>query len=195
VLGKSFEERQEFSNAIVEYKAALQANPQAPGLHSALGNVYWLSGRYDEAKPEFEAELQITPEDYMSTWKLGNIYLHKREYDKAIPYLQEAIREKPNLAQAYGDLGKISIETGDYEHAIAYLQKVVQIDPTVPNTHYLLATTYRHLGNTAEAKLEMDLFEKLSKAQTERRRPSDAILAGAGDQSKDLKPVENPDAP
>ena len=61
VLGKSFEERQEFGNAIVEYKQALKTNPQAPGLHGALGNIYWIAGRYDEAIPELEAELQIVP--------------------------------------------------------------------------------------------------------------------------------------
>jgi hypothetical protein len=46
-----------------------------------------------------------------------------------------------------------------------------------------------------EAQAEMDVFEKLSKARTERRRPSDAILAGPDDQTKDIKPVEDPPAP
>jgi tetratricopeptide (TPR) repeat protein len=195
VLGKSFEARQEFSSAIVEYKQALKTNPQASGLHSALGGIYWMSGRYDEAIPEFEAELQITPQDYMTLWKLGNTYLHQHKNDKAREYLQEAIRVKPTLAQAYGDLGKLSMETKNYEQALVYLQKVVQLDPTVPNTHYLLATTFRRLGNASEAQAEMELFQKLSKAQTERRRPADAILAGADEQAKDLKPLdEDPSA-
>ena len=132
----------------------------------------------------------------MSIWKLGNIYLHQHQYDKSLAYLQEAIREKPSLAQAYSDLGKLHMETGNYERALFYLQKVIQIDPTVPNTYYLLATTYRHLGNTAEAQAEMDQFQKLTAALNERRRPSDAILAGAGDQQKDVHPTEEdkPDA-
>ncbi len=193
VLGKSFEERQEFGNAIVEYKLALKANPQASGLHYALGNIYWMSGHYDEAKPEFEAELQVAPEDYLCTWKLGNIYLHYHQYDQANLYLQKAVQQKPTLAQAYRDLGKLTMETGDYDHALVYLQKVIELDPDVPNTHYLLATTYRHLGKAEEAKAEMDIFQKMDTAQTERRRPSDALLAGAGDQNKDLKPVNTDD--
>jgi tetratricopeptide (TPR) repeat protein len=191
VLGKSFEERQEFSNAIIEYKLALKANPQAPGLHHALGNIYWLAGNYDEAKPEFEAELQIAPEDYLCTWKLGNIYLQKHQYDKALPYLQRAIQQKPSLAQAYRDIGKLYMETDKYDRALVYLQKVIQLDPTVPNTYYLLATTYRHLGNSVEAQAEMEIFQKMEKAQNERRRPSDAILAGQG---QIAEPKINPDA-
>jgi Flp pilus assembly protein TadD len=110
--------------------------------------------------------------------------------------LQEAVRQKPSLAQAYSDLGKLHMETGKYDRALVYLQKVIQIDPTVPNTHYLLATTYRHLGNSAEAQAEMEQFQKLTAAQNERRLPSDAILAGAGDQQRDLHPTEEdkPDA-
>jgi tetratricopeptide (TPR) repeat protein len=195
MLGKSYEERQEFSNAIIEYKMALKVNPQAPGLHYALGNVYWLSGHYDDAKPEFEAELQITPEDYLSTWKLGNIYLHKRDYDNALPLLQKAIDEHPTLGLAYRDMGKLYMQTNDNEHALECLKKVVQLDPNEPNPHFLLATTYRHMGNTAEAQAEMEQFQKLTEAQKERRRPADEILAGASEQKQDLKAVEEDEQP
>jgi tetratricopeptide (TPR) repeat protein len=131
----------------------------------------------------------------MSTWKLGNIYLHQHKTDKAQAYLEDAIRQKPNLIEAFGDLGKLYMDGGKYDRAVVYLQKAVQLDPTELNPHYLLSSTYRHLGNVTEAQAEMDVFEKLSKARTERRRPSDAILAGPDDQTKDIKPVEDPPAP
>jgi tetratricopeptide (TPR) repeat protein len=89
-------------------------------------------------------------------------------------------------------LGKLYIDAGNYERAEFYLQKAVQLDPTELNPHYLLSSTYRHLGNMTEAQAEMDLFEKLSKARTELRRPSDEILAGANDQTKDIKPAQEP---
>ena len=192
VMGQSFEERQEYPGAIVEFKLALEKNPQAPGLHYALGNAYWLQGHNDEAKSEFEAELQIAPEDYLSTWKLGNIYLQERQFDKALTYLQKAIQEKPGLGQAYQDLGKLYLRTNDDKRALFYLQKVVQMAPTEANPHYLLALAYRHLGNTAESHTEMDLFEKLSKAQIERRRPPNAMLAGHGDETEEIHSSDAP---
>ena len=192
VMGQSFEERGEYPGAIAEFKRALEQNPQAPGLHYALGNVYWLEGQNDKAVPEFEAELQIAPEDYLSTWKLGNIYLQERQYDKALTYLQKAIQERPSLDQAYRDLGKLYMQTNDNKRALFYLQKVVQMAPTEANPHYLLALTYRHLGNTAESHTEMDLFEKLSKAQIERRRPPNAMLAGHGDETEEIHSSDAP---
>ena len=193
VMGQSFEERQEYPAAIVEFQKALKENPQAPGLHYALGNVYWIQGQYANAKREFEAELQISPEDYLSTWKLGNIYLQERQFDKALPYLRKAVQDKPTLGEAYQDLGKLYLQTNDNERALFYLKKVVEMDPNEPTPHYLLAMTYRHLGNSAEAQTEMDTFEKLKKAEKERRRPSDAMLAGAGHQAERTRSTDEPD--
>lgn len=193
VMGRSFEARQEYPAAIVEFQNAIKDNAQAPGLHYDLGNVFWLQGHYAEARREFEAELEISPEDYLSTWKLGNIYLQERQFDKALPYLQEAIRVKPSLGEAYQDLGKLYMETHDNDRALFYLKKVVEMDPDEPTPHYLLAMTYRHLGNTAESQAEMGMFDKLKKAENERRRPPEAMFTVAGDKSKGTHSTDVPD--
>jgi tetratricopeptide (TPR) repeat protein len=184
VMGQSFEQREEYPEAIVEFKEALKVNSQAPGLHYALGNVYWIQGHYADAMREFEAELEISPEDYMSTWKVGNIYLAERQYDKARPYLEKAIRVKPTLGEAYQDLGKLYLETHEHEKALDCLKKVVEMAPEEPTPHYLLAMTYRRMGKTAEAQTEMGMFEKLKGAEIERRRPPEAMFTVAGEKSK-----------
>ena len=66
------------------------------------------------------------------------------------------------------------------------------MDPDEPTPHYLLAVSYRHLGNTAESQAEMGMFDKLKKAENERRRPSDAMLA-AGHEPKRTHPPIPPD--
>jgi tetratricopeptide (TPR) repeat protein len=184
VMGQSFEEREEYPAAMVEFQKAIKENPQAPGLHYALGNVLWLQGRWGEARQEFEAELAISPEDSQSTWKLGNSYLQERQYDKAMPYLQKAIRQKPSLGGAYQDLGKLYLETHDNEHALYYLKKVVQMDPEEATPHYLLALTYRRLGNVEESRAEMGTFEKLKKEENDRRLPPEAMFADAQRQAE-----------
>src|SRR5438128_12660128 len=163
-MRQAFVESHEYPDAIVEFKLSLKKKPQAPGLHYKLRNDYWLQGHNDEAKTEFEAELQISPEDYLSTWKLGNIYLQDRQFDKALPYLRKAVHDKPSLGEAYQDLGKLYLQTNDNERALFYLKKVVEMDHNEPTPHYLLAMTYRQLGNSAEAQTEMDTFDNLKEA-------------------------------
>jgi Flp pilus assembly protein TadD len=108
--------------------------------------------------------------------------------------LQKAIQERPTLEGAYRDLSKLYMETNDYPHAQELLVKLIRIDPTEPNFHFLLSSTYRHMGKKPEADAEMAQFQTLDRAQTERRRPSDAILAGAGGEKADSHPADNPDA-
>ena len=194
VMGQSFQERMEYPAAIVEFQKAIDENPQAPGLHYSLANVYWLQGLYAKAKPEFEAELELSPEDYRATWKLGNIYLQNREYDKALPYLQKALQQKPDLGGALQDMGKLYLQTNDTERALFYLKKVIEMAPDEPTTHYLLSMTYRRTGDTAAARAEMLLFEKLKKALGERRLPPDAMFAGTNEEGTEPPPADSPDA-
>jgi cytochrome c-type biogenesis protein CcmH/NrfG len=67
------------------------------------------------------------------------------------------------------------------------------MDPNEAQPHMLLATTYRHLGNTEGAKAELEEFQKLSKANMERRRPYDSILKGADEQKEDRQPTGEDD--
>lgn len=175
VLGKSFEEREEYPEAIVEFQKALKKKPDSPSLHYALGNVYWLSGQNDKAIVQFKAELEMSPQDAVATWKLGNIYLQKREFDKALPYLKKAVKMSPDLGQAFVDLGKLYMQTHRPKEALPYFQKAVQMDPDEPDPRYQLAMAYRSLGNMAEAQTQMKMFQKLKSAQTERRTPPTAM--------------------
>ncbi len=188
VMGRSFEARQEYPAAIIEFQNAIKDNPRAPGLHYDLGDVFWLQGRYTDARREFEAELEISPEDYMSTWKLGSCYIHERQFDKAMPYLQKAIRVKPDLEGALEDLGKLYVETNDNERALFYLNKVVEMDPSEPSPHYLLSRAYRHMGMAEEAQAEMAKFEKLKREEGERRRPPAAMFADTDHESEKSQP-------
>ena len=193
VLGKSFEEREEYPEAIAEFQKALMKNPEASGLHYSLGNVYWLSGQLTKAIEQFKAELEMSPEDYLATWKLGNIYLQQHEFDKALPYLQKAVEMNPELGQAYVDLGKVYMQTHNPKQALVYFKKAVQMAPEEPDPRYQLAMAYRTLGDMADAETQMGMFQKLKSAQTERRMPPTAMKETPGGEVRGSKsPAEAP---
>ena len=102
--------------------------------------------------------------------------------------MQTALQQRPGFGGPYQDLGKLYLETQNYERALFYLKKVVEMDPDEPSPHYLLALTYRHLGNSAESQAEMGMFDKLKEAENERRRPSDAMLAAGHEPEKAHSP-------
>jgi tetratricopeptide (TPR) repeat protein len=165
-----------------------------PGLHYSLGSLCWKEGDWQQAEDEFRKELQIAPENYLATWKLGNVYLNQRRYDHAFVYLRKAIQQKPDLAQAHRDLGRALLQAGDYEQSIRELKKVSEMAPDESTSHYLLAQDYKKLGRTADQQSELEVFEKLRRAEQERGRV-DLLGSGSQDERKPGAVEDLPDEP
>jgi Flp pilus assembly protein TadD len=106
--------------------------------------------------------------------------------------LEKAIQQKPDLGQAYRDLGRACIQTEDFERAVSYLKKVIQLSPEEPSAHYLLAQAYQKLGRKTEQMAELELFQKLKKAEQERAKPPDILTP---DETKEKVPEELPTEP
>ncbi len=191
VLGDTYRVRKDYPNATAEYLKALEKSPSpnTPGLHYSLGTAYWMEAKWEPAIEEFKKELAISPENYLATWKLGDIYLSQRKYDESLVYLKKALKQRPDLAQAYRDLGRLCIQTGKPEEAIVYLKKVAELAPEEPSEHYLMAQAYRKLGKEPELKAELELFQKLKKAENEKIKHPDPTVGVVSDPNE--KPPED----
>jgi predicted Zn-dependent protease len=55
------------------------------------------------------------------------------------------------------------IRLGEHSDALPDLLMAEKDSPAEPTIHYLLASVYRVLGNTAEASREMQTFEQLKR--------------------------------
>jgi tetratricopeptide (TPR) repeat protein len=163
VLAESYSAQKNTDKAIEEYKAAISRSPNTPGLHYALGDIFWRAGRFADAEQYFREELKVSPEDYMAAWKIGNIYIYYTRWDDAIPWIEKAIQIAPDLAQAHRDLGKAYFEKNELEKAVKEYTKVAELAPDEDTVHYRLAIIYRRLGRQNEAQDEMNLFGKLNK--------------------------------
>ncbi len=71
------------------YAAPDQANP-----HDSLGELFVLTGRYDEAQAELEAALQVRPDFCASYEHLIVLELDQGEPEAARPYLERAERQE-----------------------------------------------------------------------------------------------------
>jgi len=81
--------------------------------------------------------------------------------------LEKAVRLDPQFAAAYLELGIVQFATEygslpDYREAISDYQKAIEADPKMAEAHYRLAQIYRVLGQKAEAKAEIDIYQRLA---------------------------------
>lgn len=168
LLALDAEARKDYVTAIGYYREALQAKPDALGIHYALGSDLARLGRNDEAVQEFKKELEINPDDWQALWKLGVHTLHT-DPQKAREHLERAVSLNPQNPQTVISYGRALLLNGETAKAVQQFLRVTQLAPEMASPHYLLATAYRRLGRNEEAKVELVRFEDLAKKSSERR--------------------------
>lgn len=160
------------AEAIENYRAALKLDPQLPGVHFELAEMLSTlatleSGR--EAESEYKAALAINPSDEQSERRLGDFALQANDLPKAFDHYSRALQLQPNDVEANVGLAKVFMSRDERQKAEPLLQHALELDPTNAIAHYRLSTIYRQSGRTAEAKHEMEEYQKYRKMKEKLR--------------------------
>ncbi|HJP19862.1 MAG TPA: tetratricopeptide repeat protein [Nitrospinota bacterium] len=84
-----------FSAAEQNFKLAIQNNPDAFKYHRNLGNLYFISKRYNEALVLFDRSLKLNPDDYEVFIASGLANLKLGNNEKAYEMFSETLRLQP----------------------------------------------------------------------------------------------------
>ena len=148
-----------------EYRKAIEKNASVPGAHYGLGRAILNGPRdpraLDEAAREFERELEIEPENAAAEFELGEIARERGQFDAARDHLAKAVRYNPDLFEAQIGLGRLLLKQGSPRDAVRHLEQAARLEPGDTLPHYLLASAYKSLGDTAGAGRELDVYRKL----------------------------------
>ena len=162
-----FETQNRYSDAIAEYRKAIQLNPNAPDLHFRLGRALLLASHNPEAleqsAAEFRSELKLSPEDAACEFQLGQIAQVQGKTDEAKSHFERAVSFSPNFVQALIALGKLNSEEKKYSEAISQLSRATELQPSNEAAHYALLTAYRNAGEMDKAKAEKAILDRIQK--------------------------------
>lgn len=162
ISAELMESMKNYDGAIAEWKKAIDAAPEQPGVHFKLGDLYWSLSQWDNATEQFEIEQRIDPGNCMVDWKLGDILMRKSvEQEQALAREDKALNACPNLFEARADRARLLLKLHRDQEAIRELKAVEQNDPSEPSTHFLLAQAYRATGQSELAQAEMKSFSEL----------------------------------
>jgi tetratricopeptide (TPR) repeat protein len=162
-----FEIENRYSEAVAEYRKAIELNPRAPDLHFRLGRAILMQSHSPEslqqASAEFRAELKVSPEDSASEFQLGQIAETQGNAADAKLHFERAVSLSPTFVQALIALGKIHLQNKQYAEAISVLTRATQVQPANESAHYALLTTYRNNGQMDRANAEKATLDRLQK--------------------------------
>jgi tetratricopeptide (TPR) repeat protein len=188
-LAHELAKRGNTAEAIENYRAALKLDPQLLGLHFELAEMLRVLGTADsreEAAREYKAALEANPLDEQSQCRLGDIAYRANDLEAASADYLRALQLQPDDPGANIGLAKVHMSLGQSQKAEALLQHALQSDPTSAVAHFRLGTIYRQTGRTAEAKHELEQYQKYNKMKEQLREVyHDLHREQAGDENDD----------
>lgn len=152
-----------FDEAIREFKEVFRKNPDFPGIHLALGQVYWRRKDLEKARQELKLALAEDPNQPLANYYLADILVTDKEYLQAIPHLEIALSVYPELTRAYWLLGKCYTSTGDQQRALQVFKKALEQNPSYKEVHFQLHELYARLGNKDASQQHLQIFERLTR--------------------------------
>jgi len=147
-----------------EYLDALHLRPGLPEAHLALGEVYASAAQWPKAEEQFRLQAKVQPGNAEAAYRLGEALLEQGKAHEARPELVRADKLMPEMPETLYALGKAASLDGDADAAVKAWTKLLSIEKQsslAAQAHFGLAAIYRKQGKPAEAKAEMQQFEKL----------------------------------
>ena len=171
-LAHELAKRGDTAGAVENYRNALKLDPQLPGLHFELAEMLRTSGTPEgvkEAESEYMAALQANPMDEQSECRLGDIFLRANDLQAASDHYTRALKLQPSDPEADIGLAKVLMSLDQEQKAEDLLHHALELDPTSAVAHFRLSTIYRQTGRSAEAKHEIEEYQKYTEMKEKLR--------------------------
>jgi tetratricopeptide (TPR) repeat protein len=167
ISAEIFEVQGRYSDAVAEYRKAIEKNPAAVNLHFRLARALLMQSHAgeasNEAREQFAAELKLNPNDAVAEYEIGQILVAENQPQEAAPRFERALALAPDFAEALLAVARLRSEAKRYDDAIQLLERAVRLQPENESVHYNLMLAYRNVGRPADALREKEVIDKLQR--------------------------------
>lgn len=154
-LGKAYQSRNEFSKAIVQYRAAAELQPEDFETYDLLVACYdQLNDKVGAVRASIEG-LQLARRNLALYEKLGDRFASLKDFREAERAYTSIVEMQPNEAEAHAQFALVRQRQNRWEEAIPQWEQAVQMRALEPTNLIELCKAQIHLKqwNKAEATL------------------------------------------
>jgi tetratricopeptide (TPR) repeat protein len=182
-LGEALGAAGRFDDAIEQFNAALQIDPEHIGAYLDLGIVAMLTGNYPDAVSYFERVAELTDSTQFRNvderrerafYNLGLIAIEEERYEDAVGYLKEALRIRKSVSDSYYQLARAYQGLENPMGAIDNLEIALAFDPKYAEAHYLMGQLYMELDDPINASVH---FYRAAQIKPDAEPPQEALAA------------------
>jgi tetratricopeptide (TPR) repeat protein len=180
-MARVLDQGEDFSEAIKEYKKALEINPNDSEIYSAMARTYFNQRNRDEAIKAAQKAVELNADNIGAHRLLGDIYIRaititngqgdrvpspaevavqKENLQKAIREYEEMVRIDPKEANGYIVLGKLYSFNDQPEKSMETYRKLLGIEPGSEEAVINLAEVFIENDRNPEAIVLLSDFVK-----------------------------------
>jgi tetratricopeptide (TPR) repeat protein len=179
-LGRALWDAGRASEAIEQYRQALQVKPDDAWAHYNLGCALEKMGRVEEAVEHYKQALQAGPDFVEAHYNLATVFLAAGKFQSAIDHYEETVRIKPDFAEAWNNLGNALAADGKNREAIPRYEQALRLRPDFAEAHNNLANVLSTIGRLQEAIDHYEQALRIKPDFTEARRNMEDTLRQTG---------------
>ena len=170
-----------YEEALAQYRAAIERNPEDAESHSNLGQVLVRLNRAGEAIPHFDRALQLIPDRWAYQFNRARALGLLNRWDEAVEAYRRAQGLFPDDYATAFNLGQALHKQGDEAAAVEQYQRAIALDPSDASFRLALGISYERLEKKAEAAAAYTEYLKMvpDAPDAEAVRERIAALAGA----------------
>lgn len=135
--GSALAQQGKLQAAVVEFKSALEVNPNLAMAHINLIAMYGQLGQPDKAEEHFRSVVELDPGWVEAYFNWGMFLVQQQRKSEAAAMFQKAIEINPNYPDAHVQLASVLDGAGRSEEAAAHYQQALRIDPGHRQAHFL----------------------------------------------------------
>lgn len=164
-FAEALEAEKRYDLAVIEYRKVNAADPDMAGVHYRLGRALLLAApdsdqARSDALEEFQQDLALEPHNPAAEYEIGEIYRRRGQFEPALDHFSRAVEMDPAVEDAQIALGRTLIRLQKPKESVPHLLAAIQLDPKNETSHFLLASAYKSLGDSAAYQNEMTLYQK-----------------------------------
>lgn len=153
--GEEYLKKHRFNEAVMEFRAAVDIDPNSPEAHWGLARSYESLGQVNETLDELRQVTTLAPDNLDAKTKLGNYFLlfNPPLIGESEKTLAEIFAVDPNFIE--GHILKASIMAANNKpekEVVAALDQAIAIDPARVETYLSLSRYYTRQNKPADAE-------------------------------------------
>ncbi len=157
--------------SITYFNRAMKIYPYLPGDgYNQLGKAYFKIGQLDSSFKYYSLAYKEDSTSGIYTNNVGTVYFNRQQYSEALPYFKKAYRLDSTEADFMNNIGCVYGVAQRADSAIYWFKKAYAADSLDVMSLKFLETTYRAIGDTANADYYKNRMAYVQQQRVEKLR-------------------------